>query len=323
MPLPKLSMQVFEAFEQVARHGSMQAAAREMGLSISTVSHHVARLEEELGATLLDRSARPFALTREGREALHHMSAGLQHLRRATSATAIGGVLGTRSLRIGIIEDFESTVTPELAVILAGHMPRAQLSISSVLSHRAPDLLGRAELDIAIVSDPDSRRGDIRTYPLARDPLVIVAPAEMKDGTDTLLQGGSNLPFLRFNPTHLIGRQIEAHLRRNRIDLPDRFAFDSVQSIMAIVANGDGWSIISPLGYVRAQRFAARVQLHPLALPGFARRITLMARSDFDAPTTQVIAALLRQSIRQSAVDPVCAALPWLQDSFTSADDPA
>ena len=171
MALPKLSLQVFEAFEQVARTGSMQLAAREMGLSISSVSHHVARLEEELGVVLLDRSSRPFELTREGREALHHLSAGLQHLRRATSETAVGGLLGTRSLRIGIVEDFESNVAPELAVALAGRMPRARLAISTVLSHEAPARVLGGKLEVAVAAEPQDLPGDIRADPLLRDPL--------------------------------------------------------------------------------------------------------------------------------------------------------
>jgi DNA-binding transcriptional ArsR family regulator len=131
--LPRISLHALEAFERVAQSGSMQDAAHEMGLSISSVSHHVARLEAQLGVTLLDRSSRPFVLTREGREALRHVSAGLIHLRRATSETAIGGLARTHALRIGIVDDFENNVAPDLAVILASLMPLAKIAISMVL----------------------------------------------------------------------------------------------------------------------------------------------------------------------------------------------
>ncbi|MEM8755543.1 MAG: LysR family transcriptional regulator, partial [Pseudomonadota bacterium] len=166
MPLPKLSLQALEAFEHVARFGSMRRAARELGMSISSVSNHVARLEGELGVVLIDRSSRPFRLTREGREALLHLTVGLQHLRRATSQTPSGGLLGARSLRIGIIEDFESNVAPELAVVLAGRMPRATLTIGNVLSHEAPALLRKGELDLAIASEADGDLADLQTHPL-------------------------------------------------------------------------------------------------------------------------------------------------------------
>ena len=139
MPLPRISLQALDAFERVARSGSVQTTAAEMKLSISSVSHHIARLEDQLGVVLFDRSSRPFALTREGHQALQHLSKGLLHIRRATNETAISGLLTTRSLRIGIVEEFESTVTPELAAFLTKQMPQATLSICNILSHQAAD----------------------------------------------------------------------------------------------------------------------------------------------------------------------------------------
>ncbi len=317
MPLPRLPLQVFEAFEHVARLGSMQGAAREMGMSISSVSHHVARLEEALGVTLLDRSSRPFSLTREGREMLHHLTAGLQHLRRATNETAIGGLLGTRSLHIGIVEDFESNVAPELAVVLAGRMPNAKLSIRNVLSHEAPDLLRRGKLDISIASEVDAVSPNLTVFPILREPYVLVAPSDFAgDGAD-LLKGRTTLPFLRFNPDHQIGRQIEAHLARNRIVLPERVSFDSVQSIMAVVANGDGWSILTPVGFARAQRFAERTKMLPLPLATFSRQISLTARNDFDMQTARAVADLVQQNVMSSVMRNVVSAYPWLDGTVS------
>lgn len=318
MPLPKLSLQVFEAFEHVARSGSVRRAAREMGVSISSVSHHVSRLEAELGATLFDRSSRPFVLTREGREALHHLSLGLQHLRRATSETAVGGLLGARALRIGIVEDFESNVAPDLAVTLAARMPRATLTLSHILSHQAPDLLRTGALDVAIAAEATEPPRDLIVEPLARDPFLLVKPRVSDVEPQAFVAGTSRLPFLRFNPGHLIGKQIDAHLRRNRVSLPERFIFDSVQSIMAVIASGGGWSLVTPLGCVRAQRYAGQVDLQPLPLAPFARRISLMARQEFDARMARAIAALVRQSITRLAIEPLCRTHPWLQEGFVA-----
>ncbi len=317
MSLPRISLQALEAFERVAQSGSMQIAAGEMDLSISSVSHHIARLEDQLGVILLDRATRPFVLTREGQQTLHHLSKGLFHLRRATSETEISGLLGARSLRIGIVEDFESNVTPELAVVLARQMPRAKLSIRNILSHEASALLHKGEIDVAIGSDIEGHMTDIISLPLVRDPYVIALPTGFNANIADLFDGRNSLPFLRFNQNHLIGKQIEGHLSRNRISLPDRFSFDSVQSIMAIIANNEGWSVITPLGFMRAQSFSESVQLHPLQIPAFARTITLMSRADFDDPTLRAIAGLFRQLVNRGAVKPAHTICPWLSETFT------
>ncbi|WP_424930809.1 LysR family transcriptional regulator [Amaricoccus macauensis] len=321
MPLPKLSLQVLEAFEQVARSGSMQQAAQELGLSISSVSHHVARLENELGVVLLDRTSRPFSLTREGREALHHLMPGLQHIRRATSETVVSGLLGARSLRVGFVEDFENNLAPDLAVILAGRMPRAKLSIRNVLSHEAPDLLRRGELDLAIVSAQDGKPSDLPVLPLLKDPFVMLSPRDSLAAPEEMVGGRSGLPFLRFNPGHQIGRQIEAHLTRHRIALPERFTFDTVESIMAVVGSGGGWSIISALGHARGRRFAERIRLAPLPTTSLARRICLMTRGDFDRPTAQAIATLVRERIRHVVREPAILAHEWLESAFVVLEE--
>src|ERR1700750_1885515 len=53
--------------DAVARHGSVTAAAHELHYSQPSVSHHLARLEAETGAQLLQRAGRGIRLTEAGR----------------------------------------------------------------------------------------------------------------------------------------------------------------------------------------------------------------------------------------------------------------
>ena len=52
--------------EALARHGSVTAAAKELNYTQPTVSHHLARLEAETGAQLLQRAGRRVRLTPAG-----------------------------------------------------------------------------------------------------------------------------------------------------------------------------------------------------------------------------------------------------------------
>src|SRR5918998_3822648 len=52
--------------DAVARHGSVTEAAKELNYSQPSVTHHLARLEAETGAQLLQRAGRGIRLTQAG-----------------------------------------------------------------------------------------------------------------------------------------------------------------------------------------------------------------------------------------------------------------
>ena len=66
-----LNLNQLRVLAAVARHGSVTGAARELHYSQPSVSHHLARLEEATGATLLQRVGRGIRLTPEGVRLVH------------------------------------------------------------------------------------------------------------------------------------------------------------------------------------------------------------------------------------------------------------
>ena len=65
-------LKAMEVFVAVAREGGFAPAAETLGLSTSSVSRHVANLEDELGVQLLRRTTRQVRLTPAGEEVLEH-----------------------------------------------------------------------------------------------------------------------------------------------------------------------------------------------------------------------------------------------------------
>ena len=62
-----LDVNRLRVIDAVARHGSVTAAAKELHYSQPSVTHHLARLETETGAQLLQRVGRGIRLTPAGR----------------------------------------------------------------------------------------------------------------------------------------------------------------------------------------------------------------------------------------------------------------
>ncbi|MGC4088065.1 MAG: LysR family transcriptional regulator [Polyangiaceae bacterium] len=91
-----------ELLREVERQGSLTAAARQLGLSQSALSHAVRKLEEQLGASLWEREGRGLRLTAAGRQLLAFAQRVLPQFEHTESLLAqiARGERGT--LRIGM-----------------------------------------------------------------------------------------------------------------------------------------------------------------------------------------------------------------------------
>ena len=75
-----VSLVALRAFEAAARHLSFKAAAAELSLSATAISHHVRSLEESLGHQLFNRLVRRVTLTSEGEELARALTPAFQSI---------------------------------------------------------------------------------------------------------------------------------------------------------------------------------------------------------------------------------------------------
>ena len=127
------------AFTEVVDSGSLTQAGARLGMSKSMVSRRLARLEAELGATLLARTTRGMSLTEAGgdfRPYAERMVAELQSARDALSRQGEA----TGRLRLTAPVSFGSSHLAPVLAELALRNPK--LEISSSYSDRVVDLVG-------------------------------------------------------------------------------------------------------------------------------------------------------------------------------------
>lgn len=311
-----LSLKALEVFQLTASQGSVQAAARETGLSASTVSHHLRSLEDQLGVTLLDHARRPMTLTPAGAVFLKNINEALKLIRKAQAEVTLGNMTQARYLRLGLIEDFDSDIGPELAVFLANGMPMCDFAHYTRFSSEILDMLQAQKLDIGIASHPSNSTSQLKEFPLLRDPFVLAIPANCKARPEEFLNGSGGLPMLRYARDQHIRKQIGAQLRRLKIDLPVRFEVESNQTMMAMIAAGSGWAVTTPTCYFRARRFHEKVQLHPFPAKGFARHLSLFAREECADEVIRTINSAMRNLIEMRLIQPAIEAMPWLSDEL-------
>lgn len=119
----------FDAFCQVVEHGGFTAAARALDRPKSSLSACVARLEEQLGTRLLERTTRSLRLTEAGESLYRDISRPFSQLRElAVDAIAKGAqVQGT--LRIAAPYEFGAHHLAEVACKIMARHPQLKVHI--------------------------------------------------------------------------------------------------------------------------------------------------------------------------------------------------
>ncbi len=311
-----ITLRALELIEALAREGTLAAAARHCGLSLPAASQQLANLEATLGVTLFDRAHRPFRITPAGRGFLRHGAEALRHLRQAQAELAVFDVGHLQSLRLGVIDDFDTEITPRLVIALAQSLHNCAFRLTTGPSHDLARMLAEGRLDMALAAAGPPAGPGIAEHPLLRDPYLMAVPRglSLPKGRELAALGG--LPLLRYDRGQLMGRQIEAHLARHRISLPDRFEIDSNQSIMALVAAGSGWSITTALACLRARALLDQVAMHPLPMAAMARTVSLFVREGPAAGVAAEIARSLRAMMAARLIGPAGRLMPWLGQDF-------
>jgi LysR family transcriptional regulator, glycine cleavage system transcriptional activator len=139
-----LPLKALAGFRATAQHLSFQAAARDLGLTPSAISHQVAQLEDYFGAPLFVRGTRSISLTPLGRKTLkaaERLFIDLERLRTGASPR--------QALKVSALPLFtQAWLMPRIARFAALH-PDIEVSISS--EHKVADL-NAGEADVAIRS---------------------------------------------------------------------------------------------------------------------------------------------------------------------------
>jgi DNA-binding transcriptional LysR family regulator len=96
--MDRLAVNDLEAVLSIARKGSFRAAAVDLGLSATALSHAIGKLEADLGVRLFNRTTRSVSLTEAGRLFVEQVGPTLQDMR-----SALEGVRAHRETPSGTI----------------------------------------------------------------------------------------------------------------------------------------------------------------------------------------------------------------------------
>lgn len=286
-----------QAFELVQQTGSFKEAAVRLGVTVSAVSQSIQMLEAELGEELFDRSQRPVSATPFGHKYLPVANKMIEAAKAYELACQDLLQNRQREIRIGCVDSFAATIGPMLVKSLPHHSGNVVM-----LSGITPQILThlqRHEIDMAICTQVPPDITGLRVEPLCAENWVVVSPAD-RDWPEKLTfkqirQLASTLPIVRYTQRSNIGALIDQLLAHIGVDAPRRFEFDATDSLLSLVASGEGWAVTSPLCLLQSEHHAKRVRISQLptsAHPG--RSFYILSRQDVTSNTTMEFAKLIR-----------------------------
>ncbi|MEM7176393.1 MAG: LysR family transcriptional regulator [Pseudomonadota bacterium] len=314
---PRITLRGIEMFIAVVEEASMSGGASRLGASVSAVSQQIANLEAALGAILIDRAARPFALSPAGH--LFHARAlkVLDELAKARMELAEGALANFRRLRLAVVDEVDQMILPHLLADLARAYPECTFSVRSGLSHENLAALESRSVDLVVSAEAEVDTAWMERHPVLRDPFILVAAAGVyypDRGTDAL----GALPMISYAPNQVLGRLIDAHLRRLRFAPKRSFEIGTNPGVLATTAKMGGWAVTTALGLAATQA-PEGLEAHPLPFAGFARGLSVFAREGVLGALPEQTAATLR-GLFTPVVSSTLEKMPWLEGQFRVLD---
>lgn len=183
----------FDAFCHVVEHGGFTAAARALERPKSSLSASVARLEEQIGARLLERTTRSVRLTEAGESLYRDIARPLAQLREVAVDTLARGTQVQGTLRIAAPYEFGAHHLASVACRLMAAHP--QLKIHLDVEHARVALFERHYDIVFSAIEHTSAPSSVltrRVYSIERG--VFASPALLE--RSALLQSPEHLEML-------------------------------------------------------------------------------------------------------------------------------
>jgi DNA-binding transcriptional LysR family regulator len=278
--------------DAVRRHGSVTAAADELLYTQPAVSHHLSRLEAELGTRLLQRAGRGIRLTAAGHLLSERAAEILGRVDAATAEVSALAGLDAGRVRLAGFSSVMSSLVPPAAAIMAREHPGVDVSLTDAHPEDALQQLRAGHVDVAVIfryADTVSEPHGVRLTHLLDDPLFLLTT-----GGGTTLAEHEHTPWIAGCErcrSHLVAMCRDAGFQPRTAGTTDDMVV-----MQSLVAAGLGVTTIPGLA-LRAHRHPA---ITAIRLPVAPREI--YAATYGDPPDPPATAALVDALARAAAL---------------------
>ena len=173
-----LDVNRLRVIDAVARHGSVTAAAKELHYSQPSVTHHLARLEAETGAQLLQRVGRGIRLTPAGQLLADRAAEIIGRIDAAGAELSAHVGLNAGRVRLAGFASANGSLVPAALATLANRYPSLEISLTDTHPLDALELLRTGKVEVAIIFRYDETEPEppgVRLHHLLDDSVYVLS----------------------------------------------------------------------------------------------------------------------------------------------------
>jgi LysR family hydrogen peroxide-inducible transcriptional activator len=280
----------------IADHGTFSAAARALYTVQSNVSSHIARLEKELGVTLVDRAHG--GLTEDGIRVVERARRILNEIDDIAADMSSRHDEISGQTRIGVIGTTARWLIPKFLNGLHDKYPLVRVIVQEgATSSLVPNVL-TGQLNAAIVHLPVDDPELVIEPLFAEDLLLLAADSHPLAGRDTMsLAELDEVPLLLPPPGAALRRVLERAAANAGITLRAQAEVDGVRLLASLAFEGFGAAIVP----ATAVPTWLEGSFHRITVPELPRRVVAFARRRRPSASAPTMAAL--EALREVTQD--------------------
>lgn len=282
-------------FEALGRTLNFTRAAEQLHIAQPPLSRQIRQLEEELGAELIDRHARPLALTKAGAfflEQCTQLLARVQEVKEATHRISQGQ---RRWLGIGIVPSVLYGFLPELIRSYGEQSKGVEIVLSEMTSIQQGNALKSGRIDIGFgrlpLEDPE-----ILCETIVEEPLIAALPLKhpLLKAPRLSLAMLAREPFILYpvRPRPSYADHVLQQFRMHGLTLASAIDANEMQTAIGLVAAGIGVTLV-PGSVQRLRR--DDIVYRPLNDKSVTSPIIMNRRADDRSPELQRFCELVKR----------------------------
>ena len=276
----KMTLQQLEYIIAVEQHGYFVTAAEACGVTQSTLSLMIKKLEEELDVKIFNRDTHPVTVTEMGRKVIDEAKMAIYHTKQLLELTRTAKEQASGDLSIAMTTTVAPVLMPGLFHYMRVKNPAIRLRVEEMITATIITKLKKAEVDMGIITYPINDP-DLLEVPLYHERfLAYVSPKDKLSQVESIER------------KHLLEHQVWTMkdgvrlFDRSKVRSEEEITYDKLYEggrvgILIQIANENGGLTVVPESHLHLLSESVTSCIKPIVNPEPERTIGLVFRKDY------------------------------------------